>query len=154
MSPKPLAPQQIKAIALLGQGLSEHEVADALHKSRSWVQSVKRHPEYQKIKSASTDAIAQAVVEQVKQATIDDLEEIRNRFRAASDLIFESAYSYLSKIRDRIQSLETAEDISPQRLAQSMKLASEAIVISLDLSKASAGLDEVVEQVDEIFKSD
>jgi transcriptional regulator len=154
VSVKPLTLLQIKAIALLAQGSSEHEVADALGKSRSWVQTVKRHPEYRKIKNTSVDAIAQAVVEQVKQSTINDLEEIRNRFKLASDVIFESAYSYLQKIHARIQSLEASEDISPQRLAQSLKLGAESIVIALDLSKANAGLDEVIQQIDEIVKPD
>lgn len=151
MSANPLTPLQLQAVALLAQGLSEHEVAEALGKSRSWVQSVKRHPEYKKIKDASTDAVAEAVVQHAKEATLSDLEEIRNRFKLASDLIFESAYGYLEKIRDRIQTLEE-EDVSPQRLGGSLKQASETLAIALELSKSAAGLDEVLEQLDAITK--
>jgi len=44
-----LKSEHLKAIELLAQGLTEEEVAQFCHKSRSWVQNVKRREDYPKL---------------------------------------------------------------------------------------------------------
>ncbi|MDF5716421.1 MAG: hypothetical protein PUP93_21720 [Rhizonema sp. NSF051] len=129
---KPLNCEQLKAIAMLAQGESENEVASTLSKSRSWVQQVKRHPEYQKIKDANTDAVVQAVAENTKKGASQTFSEWENRRRVQREREWQISQALLDKAQDMI------EQFSLEEKRWSLKDVCSCLEISSKLARSSA----------------
>lgn len=148
---KPLNSLQLQAAELIARGASEHEVIALCGKSRSWIQALKRREDFQAAVQAAIGKAQEAITEQTKEAITSDLEQFRNQFKEAANLLYNSATTYLKKLQQRIESLDT-EEISASRLAQSLKHGADSLVVALEVGKAALGIDELSEQVDELAK--
>ncbi|NEQ65537.1 MAG: helix-turn-helix domain-containing protein [Symploca sp. SIO2D2] len=147
--PKPLTPIHHKAAHLIADGATEHQVATLVGRSRSWVQQIKRRDDFQEMVQKLMIEKTQALNQVALDATLEDLESFRERLNQSANLLYTTATVYLEKIQKRIMILE-AEDISPQKLGQSLKQGAEALGLALEMSKSATGLDEVLGLVDEI----
>lgn len=147
----PLNSLQLEAAELLARGKGEVEVANACGKSRSWVQGLKRRDDFQLAVEAARNRASQAIADESRKAIVNDLAQFRVRFATASDLLYESATKYLEKINQRIDEL-CIDEISPMRLSQALKSGADVLVVALEVHKAALGLDEVIQEVDEIKK--
>ncbi len=142
---------QLQAAELLACGLSEVEIAKACGKSRSWVQGLKRREDFQQAVEAAKQRLGQVIVQETKKAIVTDLEQFRNRFSNAANLLYDAATKYLEKVNQKVDELKT-EDISASRLPQALKSGADVLVIALEINKAALGLDELMKEVDDIQK--
>ncbi|MUH00493.1 hypothetical protein F7734_52790 [Scytonema sp. UIC 10036] len=151
--PKPLTVLESKAAQLISSGFTESQIAEACGKSRSWVQRLKRRPEFQEIVGNSTKEIAQVVtqvvVEDVRKSLTEDLEVFRQRYSSASTLIYELAIAYLNKLKERVENLDSL-DISEARIPQSLKSVTESVMLAFEANRALLGIDELIQDVEDI----
>ena len=94
---------------MLAQGESENEVASTLSKSRSWVQQLKRHPDYQKIKDANTDAMVQAFAENTKKGASQAFSEWESRRLMQREREWQLSQALLDKAQDMISQFSLEE---------------------------------------------
>lgn len=148
---KPLNSRQLEAAELIARGASEGEVIALCGKSRSWIQALKRREDFQAAVEAAISKAQEVIAEQTKEAITSDLEQFRNQFKEAANLLYNSSTTYLKKIQQRVELLDT-EEISASRLAQSLKHGADSLVVALEVGKAALGIDELSEQIDELAK--
>lgn len=148
---KPLTVLESKAAQLMSSGFTESQVAEACGKSRSWVQRLKRRPEFQEIVGRSTkeitQAVAQVVVEDIRKSLTEDLEQFRQRYSSASTLIYELAIAYLAKLKERVDNLDSL-DISESRIPQSLKSVTDSVMMVFEANKSLLGIDELIQDVE------
>lgn len=148
---KKLNSLHIKAAELIARGTGEADVASSCGKSRSWVQALKRREEFQQAVEDAKDRAIEVIAREAEKAIASDLDQFRERFNAAANLLYSSATKYLEKLHEKIENL-SQDDISPSRLSQSLKNGADTLVLSLEIQKAALGIDELLTEVDDIKK--
>ena len=149
--PKPLNSLQLQAAELVARGASENEIASICGKSRSWVQALKRRTDFQSAVNESVSKAGEVIREQTKEIIISDLERFQAQFRDAANLLYDTATAYLEKIKERVDTLN-AEEISTNRLGQSLKNGGDSLMLALEVGKASLGIDQLLEDIDDLKK--
>lgn len=148
---KKLNSLHLQAAELIARGIGEADVAKACGKSRSWVQALKRREEFQQAVEDAKNRAVEVISREAEKAIASDLDQFRERFNYAANLLYSSATKYLEKLHQKIEDL-AQDDISPFRLSQSLKNGADALVISLELQKSALGVDELISEVDDIKK--
>lgn len=147
---------QIKAAQMLASGLPETEVAKACGRSRSWVQQIKRKPDFQElVKELETQRkviTKEEIKEEIKNARTEaqpELLEFRQQLVAANRVIFGTGAILLKKIREKAEILEI-EDIPASKICHSLKNVAESINLSLEIGKVAVGIDSIMEEINEL----
>ncbi|MBP5976638.1 hypothetical protein HW132_28875 [Brasilonema sp. CT11] len=146
-----LSVKEQQAAEFLAKGHTDQETATLLGVSRSWVARHKKSSEFISEIESAKKRIRQIITEYTKIGILNDLEDFRDRFRYASNLVYQVSVSYLEKLKTATELLKD-EDINPSKISSSIKQGVESLQISLEIEQAFLGLDELTEQVNDLTK--
>lgn len=144
-----LSPKEQQAAELLAKGHTDLETAKSLGVSRSWITRRKKIPEFIAEIESAKERMREVITEHSKKSILDDLEEFRDRFRYASNLVYQVTVTYLEKLKTATELLQD-EDINPSKISSSIKQGVESLQISLQIEQAFLGIDELTEQVNDL----
>lgn len=150
---KPLSAEALRAVSLLASGASEHEVAEQIGKSRSWVQTLKRRDDFKLALEGARLGADGAVKEALQQFEVLNVEYYLAELRKYNKLHYDEGYRYINlgkkilKIcEERVTNLDPA-DLSIQGFCGLAKIMQVVFDYGSELLAESLAVNKLLQQM-------
>lgn len=151
MTKKDSSAVTLKAATLLAQGLTESEVAASCGRSRSWVQSIKRSPDFQQLVEESRVKLGEVIQASAEKYEVTKIEEHHQKienFRQRSEHLgcrfLDIVEKMLNLYEIKLQQAQ-AEDLSLNRLPSDIKSLGAASEMGRTLLAQALGIRELMQ---------
>lgn len=148
---KELTQLHIQAAQMVAKGVTDTEIAESLGRSRRWIQSQKRLPEFIELVEEFTKTYKQAAIEQNHRNLTEEVRFSRERTRKICNKLFSLCDNLAEKITERLKELDP-DDLKASQLSQGIKQLTDSYQSAFHIETESFGLQRVIEELEKIRK--